>query len=196
MHNPLAQPTLVTNMRISLAHKNAKVPTYGSAGAACFDLYAADFLETKEPLKLLNGGTTAEFTDSIIVDTGLIVEVPPGYGLFLFSRSSQAKDDVSLANAVGIVDQDYRGAVKLILRRSARYGFIVDGIMESVGYPQAHQGVMDAIERTFVSAKVSIGDRVAQACLLKLPRVDFTVVGSDQLTTTERADGGFGSTGK
>ena len=196
MHNPLAQPTLVTNMRISLVHANAKVPTYGSAGAACFDIYAADFIETKEPLKLLNGGTTAEFTDSIIVDTGLIVEVPPGYGLFLFSRSSQAKDDVSLANAVGIVDQDYRGAVKLILRRSARYGFIVDGIMESIGYPQAHQGVLDAVERTFVSAKVSVGDRVAQACLLPVPRVDFEVVGANQLTTTERADGGFGSTGK
>jgi dUTP pyrophosphatase len=40
----------------------------------------------------------------------------------------------------------------------------------------------------------SPGDRIAQALLIAVPRVEFEV--AEQLSITERGDGGFGSTGK
>lgn len=82
-------------VRIKRLHERAVLPTYGSSGAACFDLYVAD-------------GTWPNFT------TGLAFELPPGYYMEVHVRSSVGiKRDVRLANGTGIIDNDYRGAVAL-----------------------------------------------------------------------------------
>lgn len=82
-------------VRVKRVHPNATLPTYGSEGAACFDLYIAD-------------GEWPLYT------TGLAFELPPGYYMEIHVRSSVGiKRDVRLANGTGIVDNDYRGDVKL-----------------------------------------------------------------------------------
>lgn len=181
--------------RIALVHPNAIMPTYGSDGAACFDLYAAAFIQQTEPLNVTCG--TATFVDSICVDTGVVFEIPKGYGLFVFSRSGQMKHNVSLANAVGVVDSDYRGSVQIILRRNVTYGYVINGAMTAAEVPYIQYDFpYDRVVGAYHHHKVSVGDRVAQACILPIERAEFEVVPFAQLSSTARQAGGFGSTGK
>lgn len=101
------------------------------------------------------------------IDTGVAFEVPPGYMLQIRSRSGLAfKHYVTAFH--GTIDSDFRGTVQVMLTCT------------------------DACEDT-PPLKINIGDRVAQACLVPTPRVEFEVV--EQLSLTERGAGGFGSTG-
>lgn len=82
-------------IKVKRTHPAAKLPTYGSTEAACFDLCIAD-------------GEWPNYT------TGLAFEIPKGYYMEIHVRSSVGnKRDVRLANGVGIIDNDYRGDVKL-----------------------------------------------------------------------------------
>lgn len=151
------------NIKIKKLHPNAIVPTYGTAGAAAFDLYACDVGEGWNRTY----GTYIERGESVEVDTGLAFEIPDGYAMFIYSRSGHGfVDDVRLANCVGVIDSDYRGPVKVKLTADVGSG----------GFG------------------VRVGDRIAQAVVLPVPRVEFEVV--DTLAPTARDTGGFGSTGK
>jgi len=109
---------------------------------------------------------TAVTRDGNIYGTGLSFEIPHGYAMFVYSRSGHGfKENTRLANCVGVVDSDYRGEVKVKLTRD-------DG---SIIMPW-------------------VGDRVAQAVIMRLPKVEM--IESDTLKDTRRGTGGFGSTGK
>lgn len=86
-------------LRVQKLHPDAKLPTYGTLGAACFDLHA------------LEGGmvsTGAPFA----FRTGLAFEVPEDHVMLIFSRSGHGfNSGVRLANCVGVIDSDYRGEV-------------------------------------------------------------------------------------
>lgn len=91
-------------LKIKKVQENAVIPkraTEGSAGldlCACFDA----------PLTL-NGGDTA------LIPTGLAIELPSSqYGAFVFARSGLSiKHGIGLLNAVGVIDSDYRGEIKV-----------------------------------------------------------------------------------
>lgn len=84
-------------VRILRLRPDVPLPEYASAGAAAFDLAAAQ--DTRVP----PGGVA-------LVPTGLVVEVPPGMFLGIFARSSTPlKRGLMIANGVGIVDPDYCG---------------------------------------------------------------------------------------
>lgn len=90
-------------VRIKRLHPAAKLPTYGSVGAAAFDFYALD------SVALYIGQPQA-------VRTGIAVELPEGHALFISSRSGLALNrSVTVANSPGLVDPDYRGEVRIIL---------------------------------------------------------------------------------
>lgn len=100
-------------MKIKLLSENAKAPTYATDGAACFDFYAAES-------KTVHAGQAA------IVDTGIAVEVPENFALLLFSRSGHGfKHGIRLANAVGVVDSDFRGSVKVCLHNDSGFVYSV-----------------------------------------------------------------------
>jgi len=104
--------------------------------------------------------------------TGLHVAIPEGYGGFLFPRSSISKTPHSLANSVGVIDSDYRGEVGIRMRFNEYNS--VDG-----------------------SGIYSVGDRVAQLVIMKLPDVEYEEIDDiKELGDTDRGVGGFGSTGK
>ena len=148
------------NIKIKKLHPDAIVPTYGTDGAAAFDLYACVVGDDRDRAYIAHG-------ESVEVDTGLAFEVPDGYAMFIYSRSGHGfVDDVRLANCVGVIDSDYRGPVQVKLTADAGSG----------GFG------------------VCVGDRIAQAVILPVPRVEFEVV--DTLAPTARGTGGFGSTGK
>lgn len=141
------------NLNIKLARPEARVPTYATPGASAFDLHAATAgtLWVENPLE---------------VDTGLCVEVPPGYVLLVNSRSGHGFNyGVTLANSQGWIDSDYRGSIKVKLTMA----------------PGPHV------------LRVRVGDRIAQAMLVPAPRVTFNIV--ESLSDTERGTGGLGSTG-
>lgn len=103
----------------------------------------------------------------VLCDTGLAFEVPPGYMLQVRSRSGLAfKHGVEAFH--GTIDSDFRGPVAVLLTCN-------------------HLGDDEP------PVRINPGDRIAQACLVLAPRVEFEV--ADPLTLTERGAGGFGSTG-
>lgn len=162
-------------MKIKKLHPDAIAPQYATDGAACFDLHAVDVnrVPAAEAAVLLAHGHERDATShvyparAVTFRTGLAFEVPAGHVMLIFSRSGHGfKNDVRLANCVGVIDADYRGEVLVRLTN--------DNLM---GCP----------------FKVRTGDRIAQAMLVPIPRVEFEVV--EELTSTERGAGGFGSTG-
>jgi dUTP pyrophosphatase len=104
---------------------------------------------------------------NVVYGTGLAVEIPAGYVGLIFPRSSNSKTDLYLTNHVGVVDSGYRGEIMFKFRP-------VNGLL---------------------NAKVfQVGDRVGQLIILPYPSIEFDEV--DELTNSDRGDGGFGSTGK
>lgn len=130
----------------------AAVPTYGSDYSAGADLYAIE--ET-----VIAPGQT------VLVHTGLAMEIPEGYGGFIYARSGLAsKQGLAPANKVGVIDADYRGEIMVALFNHSKEVRIV-----------------------------AAGERVAQLVIAPFLKAEFVV--SDMLSETVRGSGGFGSTG-
>jgi len=79
------------------------MPRYQTDGAAGMDLYAAE-------------SVTIDSGAWVAVGTGLGLEIPPGYEAQVRPRSGLAfKHGVTVLNAPGTIDSDYRGELKVIL---------------------------------------------------------------------------------
>jgi dUTP pyrophosphatase len=101
-----------------------------------------------------------------LVFTGLYIAIPEGYEVQVRPRSGLAlKKGITVLNSPGTIDADYRGEIGVIL--------------------------FNTTDEDFIVAK---GDRIAQAVLKKVERIEWEVV--DSLDETERGEGGFGHTGK
>lgn len=107
-----------------------------------------------------------EETFQITYGTGLAMEIPEGFVGLVFPRSSIRKYDLSLTNCVGVIDSGYRGEIQATFRK----------------------------EKGVASKKYEVGDRIAQIMIIPHPLVEFEEV--EELSNTERGEGGFGSTGK
>lgn len=103
-------------VKIKKLHPGAVVPTYGTDGAACFDLYAVDVQE------LHNG-------HMIKCSTGLAFEIPAGYEMQIRPRSGMMKNHGVMAFD-GTIDADYRGCVDVLLYAVC---FATGGQMPKVG---------------------------------------------------------------
>jgi dUTP pyrophosphatase len=101
-----------------------------------------------------------------LIPTGFCFETPLGYEIQVRPRSGLAfKSGVTILNAPGTIDADYRGEVKIILANFGTEPFTVKR-----------------------------GDRIAQLVPMKVPEtVDFTE--SDSIADSSRGAGGFGHTG-
>ena len=101
-----------------------------------------------------------------LIPTGLAVAIPQGYAGFVLPRSGSAiKAGLSLVNAPGLIDSGYRGELKCIAINL-----------------DAHDDIV-----------IEPGDRVAQLVIMRVENVELLAV--DELDTTERGAGGFGSSG-
>lgn len=104
-----------------------------------------------------------------VIYLGFAAEVPEGYVALLVPRSSAGMKGISLRNTVGVIDSDYRG----------------EWIAHVVIDEQGDNSWGDVIE-------YKRGDRILQALIVPFKKVDIEI--SDTLSTTDRGDGGFGST--
>lgn len=133
---------------------SAKLPVYGSPYAAGADLCAC-----------VEGEVTVPPHATVMIPTGLAMELPVGYAGFIYARSGLAsKKGLAPANKVGVVDCDYRGEVKVALHNHG-----------------------DAAQT------VSPGERIAQMVIA--PYVAAQFCEAEELSATVRGEGGFGSTG-
>lgn len=92
------------------------LPRYMTAGAAGMDVVAAPV----EPIVLDRGSR-------VLVPTGLALEIPPGFEVQVRPRSGLAlRHGVTLANAPGTIDSDYRGELGVILINHGEQPFTVE----------------------------------------------------------------------
>lgn len=154
-------------IKIKPIHPTAVIPQYKTAGAACFDLHAVVEADDSLGAPGIDGhAITIAPGNSAVIRTGLTFELPVGWMLKVFSRSGHGRDDgIRLANGTGIIDSDFRGELQVILHNDHR----------SKRFTVRH------------------GDRIAQAMLERAEQHMIMVV--EELSTTERGAGGFGSTG-
>ena len=89
-------------IRFKKLHHLAQIPRQATSGSAGFDLTAV--WQTWK-----DGG-------KVYYDTGIAVEIPAGYVGLVFQRSSVYKTGLSLCNAVGVIDADYRGSIQFVFR--------------------------------------------------------------------------------
>jgi dUTP pyrophosphatase len=131
----------------------AILPKYQTPGASGFDLHSVDNLEV--PI-----GRT------VVVGTGLSVQVPYGYELQIRPRSGLSRDTgLMIKNSPGTIDSDYRGEIKIIIYNTGeRWGHYIN-----------------------------YGDRIAQGVLVPVVQAEIEEV--EGLDETSRGSGGFGSTG-
>lgn len=112
---------------------------------------------------------------NIVYGTGIAFEIPRGYVGLIFPRSSNAEKDLLLSNSVGVIDSGYRGEV------SFKFKAVYISWMHYDLYHRAE-------------AEYEIGDRIGQIIIMPYPEVEFLEV--DELTPSDRGEGGYGSTGK
>lgn len=87
-------------------NESAKLPTYGTTYADCFDFYLPD-----DWYCLLDPGEVVK------VFTGLIAIIPDSKSLHIYARSGLSiNHGIVLANGTGIIDQDYRNELIIALR--------------------------------------------------------------------------------
>jgi dUTP pyrophosphatase len=92
------------------------LPSYATAGAAGMDLLAA----IKDPVVIGPG-------ERVLIPTGLTIALPPGYELQIRPRSGLAlRHGITLPNAPGTIDEDYRGEIQVILLNAGRDTFVVE----------------------------------------------------------------------
>ena len=95
----------VYDINIKKLDEKAVIPTYGSEYAAGADLYAC-----------LDEAITIEPGQTVMVHTGIAMEIPEGFAGLVYARSGLAsKKGLAPANKVGVVDADYRGEIMVAL---------------------------------------------------------------------------------
>jgi dUTP pyrophosphatase len=104
-------------------------------------------------------------TFSISYGFGIAMEIPKGYVGLVFPRSSVRNQDLILSNCVGVIDSGYRGELQATFKKTQG--------LDSISY--------------------NVGERGAQIVILPYPQI--RMIESNELSNTERGEGGFGSTG-
>ncbi len=156
-------------LKFKKLNDRAIIPHFASTKAACFDL-------TANRIEINPRGDKAK------IYFGLAAEIPEGYQLEISPRSSFCHKDWVMQNSPGQVDSDYKGELMMFLQAipisisDTIWGDLVGSILV---YPKL---------------PYQVGERVAQCKLVKVEQ--YTIEETQELSTSERGEGGFGSTGK
>ena len=119
-------------------------------------------------MDLIATSIISETDTQITYGLGVALEIPKGFVGLVFPRSSIRKTRLQLSNSVGVIDSGYRGEL---------------------------QATFNKINNNSVSENdYKVGDRVAQIMIIPHPPIEFEE--ADELSDTERGEGGFGSTVK
>lgn len=143
--------TSLKDLKYKKLYEDVISPERAYISDMCFDLFAYS-----EPIQ---SETFVQY------NTGLVFDIPHGYDMLLFPRSSISKYDLVLCNSVGVIDQGYKGEVLVRFKQINKSGKIYQK-----------------------------GDRIVQATLIPKVLYSLTEV-EEISTSSERGTGGFGSSG-
>lgn len=120
------------NIRTIDPEINTTIPSYQKIGDVGLDLVA----------------TSISFSEMFVeYGTNLAIEIPEGFGGFLFPRSSISNYDLSLCNSIGVIDNNYRGELKFRFRITADSNKLY-----------------------------RIGDRIGQLIIMHVPKIELQLV--------------------
>lgn len=129
---------MVLKMKIRIKlQEGAKAPFLSTKGSGGYDLCA--YLPTIPNLVWPR--------KTVSVDTGVFMEIPEGYVGLMIPRSSLQKKGLEMANTVGVIDSDYRGQIRILLRET--------------------EGRCKLIEN---------GDKLVQLVIVPIPQIEFDIV--------------------
>jgi dUTP pyrophosphatase len=164
-------------LKFKKSSDKAIIPKYQTIGSSGFDFHAVvdENNLPKSAVRLGLGGLLSPYGDTPqivippgeqrIIDTGLSVEIPPGFEIQVRPRSGlAAKHCITVTNSPGTIDCDYSGHIRVILFNLGDKPFVIKN-----------------------------GDRVAQGVVQKVEQMEIVEV--SEIRDTERGVGGFGSTG-
>lgn len=155
-------------------HKKAVIPTKAHPTDAGFDMVAV----------------TKTVTDKFVeYDTQIATAIPEGCVGLIFANSRVSKYDLDLANAVGIVDANYRGSIRF------RYKHTIHPQTGICAHKIKYFNLVKDVEPVpipFHPKEFNVGDVVGQLIIIPIPEVEFVEV--EELDETDRGEGGFGST--
>ena len=138
------------HVSIKILSRDAQIPHMAYNGDAGVDLRSVERIVLERAM----------------VATGLAIALPEGYAGFVLPRSGlAAKHGISIVNAPGLIDSNYRGELKVILLNTDP-------------------------DKSFT---IEIGDRIAQLIVMPVPTINFEQV--EELTESQRGESGFGSSG-
>lgn len=118
------------NIKVKKLNSDAVMPSYAREGDAAVDLTASTHFSLG--------------IDYVEYGTGLAFEIPAGHVGLIFPRSSISKTNLSLSNAVGVLDSGFRGEVTFRFRRL------------NDSYPTYRKG-----------------DRIGQLVIIPYPKLEF-----------------------
>ena len=90
----------------------AKLPLRAHASDAGADLFALENCEIYP-------------NEQKLVDTGIAVKIPRGFAGFIYNRSSQGKKGITIPHSVGVIDSDYRGNLKVLLKNISDDPYVI-----------------------------------------------------------------------
>lgn len=154
------------DIKIKLLSETAQLPLKAHPTDACFDVFA-DRIEKIED-------------DFYVVYLGFALEIPENWKAVCVPRSSFTKTKWLVQNSPGQIDSEYRGELQYRFRAIPTY--FVDAVL----CDGTHGMTYDAFP-------FKIGDRIGQMYFEFVQPINFIEV--DNLTPTNRNEGGFGSTG-
>ena len=146
----------------------AKAPVKAHPTDAGFDL---------SPVKVTVKGRNVECL------FGLAIEIPDGYAGLIFPRSSIHKTHWRMSNSIGLIDSCFRGELRSVfdIKDAAELGILEFG-------PSAWERVV------IKELCYKPGERCCQLVIVPIPEVSLQEV--EELSPSDRGEGGFGSTGK
>lgn len=199
-------------IKLKKLDERAVIPTYAHNGDVGMDMTAIDVEYDKEH-------------DMYIYHTGLAFESDMNIGQFLFPRSSNRKTDAYLCNSVGIADSAiYRGEILFCYknRDSLKTKALLNGLEDACEYLRIkvlgakrslwtrfknpsnptilqiasnlfEKGKDEILESPLAFAPYKVGERIGQMVFMNYPTVNIEIV--DELSSSDRGENGFGSTG-
>ncbi len=164
----------IITIPVELCRENAKLPTYATNGSAAMDIYSPEEY-------------VIEPGETVLIPTGLKVNIPYGYALLIQPRSGLSrKTKLRVANTPGLIDCDYRQEIGVIIEN-------IDPPLKDYAIQQDSEGLLQGPVYGS-SYTIGKGERFAQMRLVEVPMVNWLPMESLGDFNNDHGEG-FGSTG-
>lgn len=196
LYNQLNRDIDNVSVKVWREDKSVPLPHYGKEGDACCDVYAKSIVYDAEK-------------DRYVVHTGLHFALPDDYEMELRPRSSNTKTEYYVPNAPMTLDWGFRGELLVIFKNRTsshlyKSIYLIGQTLEETtrNNQKARDILIDAIEEydkiiEDIGCSYKEGDRICQLLVRRREQIKWDEVETiEELGTTERGAGGFGSTGR